>query len=168
MRDVFIVLGAGIIVVAIGIAVLAPEDKSMQDPVAGTVPATRTSVSAQELAHGERSTVVRRTNYLINSTSELSEVWNMIETDAQQPEVDFTRNSVVAVFAGKKPTAGHDIEVTKVEDGIVRKVFLKLTSPGVSCLLAQSLTQPYQIIEIPKTSLAYAHEDTAITESCLR
>lgn len=169
MRDAFIVLGAGIIAVAIGVAVLAPENEPMRAPVEGTMPSARTKeVSFQEIAHGERSTVVRRTNYIINSTSELTEVWKMIETDGQPPEVDFTRNSVIAVFAGKKPTAGYDIEVAKIEDGIVRKVFLKLTSPGGSCLLAQSLTQPYQIIEVPKASLPLTHEDTNVTTSCLR
>ena len=124
-------------------------------------------VSFRELAHGSQSTVSRRANYIIMSPTELSALWKMIDAGGEAPTVDFSANEVVAVFAGDKPTAGYDIEVIKVEDAGTRLVNVVLTKPGGSCLLAEVQTNPYQIIEVPKTALTLTHEDQTTTPSCL-
>ncbi|MBI5405890.1 protease complex subunit PrcB family protein [Candidatus Kaiserbacteria bacterium] len=126
------------------------------------------TVPFSELAHGSQSTVTRRTNYLITSPDQLRELWKMIDTAGQTPTVDFAQNDVIAVFAGTKPTVGYAIAVTEVADEEIRTVTLTLTEPGGSCLLAQSLTAPYQVIVVAKTTLPLTHADTTATVSCLR
>ncbi len=121
----------------------------------------------EEIAHGERSEITVRKSYLVTSASELTALWRLIDTEGQPPTIDFTKESVVAVFAGKKSTAGYDIKVTQVTDSVSRMVTITLTNPGGSCLLAQTETAPYHIVRVPLTALALTHEDKIVTTSCL-
>lgn len=70
------------------------------------------------------------------------------------PSVDFDRDGVVAVFMGERPTGGHSIEVERVvlrEDGKLL-VEILLRSPGPECLTTLALTQPYQIVSVPRVA----------------
>ena len=65
------------------------------------------------------------------------------------PLVDFNKEIVVAVFLGERPTGGHDIEITKVEqtDGkLVVSVVERKPPPG--SLTTQAFTQPFHIIKV--------------------
>jgi len=128
-------------------------------PVAIAVPFT-------ELAHGTQSDVSTRTNYLITSMSELDKLWEMVNATSTPPTVDFSSNYVAAVFAGQRMTGGYAIAVSKVADTQNRLVTITITSPDSSCMVTQSTTAPYQIVEIPKTSLPFTHEDQTSTTSC--
>ena len=120
-----------------------------------------------ELSRGTQSMETRRVNYLISSTADLAKLWKLIDAGGQSPAVDFATRSVIAVFAGTKPTTGYDISVTGVEDGDTRVVTITLSSPDSTCLLGESLTPPYQIIELPKTALSLEHKNVSTTTNCL-
>jgi hypothetical protein len=169
MRSTFITFAIGIIAVAVSVWFFS-RDTVVPAPVveAPVVKNSSTDVSFVELANGDRSKVTTRVNYLIKSSSELTELWKMIDASGQPPDVDFKTDSVIAIFAGKKPTDGYSIAVSGVEDSGSRKVSITLTNPGGSCLPAQIETSPYQIVEFPKTALPLTHEDTTATASCLR
>jgi N-acetylmuramic acid 6-phosphate (MurNAc-6-P) etherase len=121
-----------------------------------------------ELVSGTKSSVNQRVNYLITSQDELLELWNMIDASGAPPTVDFTKDVVLALFAGEEPTNGFSISVSKIEDSAsARQVIIELSQPGGSCVLAQSTTSPYEIVETSLTSLPLTHEDEATTTSCL-
>ena len=128
-------------------------------PAAVTVPFTA-------LAEGPRSDVSSRVNYLITTQEELDALWELLKEPPPPPTVDFNTKVVAAVFAGKAPTTGYAITVAEGEDVDKRVVKIELTKPDESCVLAQSVTAPYQIIELPKTSLPFTHADTWVTKSC--
>ena len=110
-----------------------------------------------------------RANYLITTQAGLSQLWRMLGTGAPAlPAVDFTQDDVIAVFAGSEPTAGYAISVAKVADAANRLVTVTLSSPDSTCVLAESLTAPYQVVELAKTALPLAHEDTTATTNCLQ
>ena len=170
MRDTLIVIGLALVAIVIGVFMFlygqgtfssTPPAAVSYTPPAVTVPFT-------QLAQGEHSTVSTRANYLITSKSELADLWAMVDARGQVPAVDFTTNSVIAVFAGKEPTAGYTIAVSKIQDASTREVIVTLSAPGGSCVLAQKATAPYQIIELPKTSLNLTHQDLLTTTSCLK
>ncbi len=170
MRDTLIIIGLAFVAVVVGAFLFLYGRESLSNAsssaVAYNTPAA--TVPFTELAQGVQSSVSVRANYLITSESQLSELWKMIDARGQTPVVNFATHDVVAVFAGKEPTAGYTITVSKVEDTNTREVTVALTSPGGSCVLAQSVTAPYQVVELPKTSLPLTHTDQAITASCLR
>jgi hypothetical protein len=130
--------------------------------------AVGTPVLFTELARGDHSDVSRRANFLITSSSELSQLWKMIDSQSEKPTIDFTKNTVVALFMGTKPTGGYSIEVTRVSDGEKRTVSALLKTPGGSCIVDQVVTNPYQIVSVPITTLAFGHTDEASTISCLQ
>jgi len=173
MRDIATTIAVGIVAVTIGVFVFSYVDGPIalitrDAPGATPVSPHLGPVVFTQIAHGAHSSVTRRTNYIVTSSSELTELWKMIEVEGQPPAIDFATHEVIAVFAGKEPTAGYDIKVSQVEDSASRKVTVLLTKPGGSCLLAQSVTNPYQVIVVPKTALDLTHEDLLTTVGCLQ
>lgn len=166
----------GVAVVAIVVTALlflyraqySPESLSDRSAQAvANVVSTTTPVQFVEIARGVQSMEARRVNYLITSTDELARLWEMIDAGGTPPPVNFATHRVMALFAGGEPTTGHTIEAAKIEDGAVRKVFITLTKPGNNCIVAQSVTTPYQIIEVPTTALSVEHWDTVRQTDCL-
>lgn len=169
MKKEFIILGIVVAAVAAGVVVFAYDRIVPQAAVQNYAPPKEsTKVSFRELAHGDQAEITVRVNYLITSTSELSELWALIDAKGQPPPVDFKTDHVIALFAGKQPTIGHKIEVSQVADSDMRMVSLTLSKPGASCLSAKKVTAPYQVVQLPKTTLTLTHEDKIETISCLR
>lgn len=167
-RNAFSILIVAGIAIAIGVALFRYTDDSVSDT---TPPNTSVSpVSYIELASGTQSTETESVNYLVTSKTELAELWKMIDNGDNliPPTVDFNRYDVIAVFAGKVPTAGYAISISKVEDGASRAVTVLTQRPGASCLAAQLITSPYQIVQLPKTALPMTHSDVEDVLSCLR
>ncbi|MFM2330723.1 MAG: hypothetical protein RLZZ26_230 [Candidatus Parcubacteria bacterium] len=137
---------------------------------AASLPAAVNGVSVPftELAHGDRSDVTRRANFLITSSEELSLLWKMVNTSSAKPAVDFTTDMVIAVFAGTEPTLGYSISVANVSDADRRVVAVTVSKPGGSCVEGDTVTTPYQIIVLPKTALPFTHVDRVTTVSCLQ
>jgi len=167
MRPALSALALIVVAVAIGVGVFLYGGANAPSAV-GPVPVVGTNIPFTELASGAQSSVTRRTNYLIISTNQLRELWKLIGASGSLPSVDFTTHSVIAIFAGEEPTAGYSIAVTRITDGTSRDVSIELTTPGVSCLAAETITTPYQILKVPLTALPYTHQDTATTTGCLQ
>lgn len=158
-----ILLGALLVLlIGAGVMILRPEPKDAE-----VAPTGGTAVSYVELVSGTQSTVLERKNYRIVSQAQLSLLWRMLDTQGTAPVVDFDNREVLAFFAGSAPTAGYAITALEITDADTRHVRVKLTQPGGSCVLAQAITAPYQIIEIPKTPGALTHDDVVETTSCL-
>ncbi len=155
MKATLILLGLLLVVVAGMFAV----GSSWSGPAAALVPFTI-------LAEGPHSVIDSRVNYLITTQEEFAALWELLKEPPPAPTVDFSANVVAAVFAGEAPTTGYAIAVAEVEDADSRIVKIELARPDESCVLAQSLTAPYQIIELPKTSLPFTHSDIWTTKAC--
>ena len=156
MTYLYLFLGLVVIVAMAGMFMVGPDRGG---PAAVIVPFTA-------LAEGAQSEVSARVNYLITTPEELAELWKLLKEPPPPPTVDFDKNVVAAIFAGEVPTAGYSITVAEVRDTADRMVKVELTKPGEGCVLAQSVAAPYQIIELPKTSLPFTHEDIVTTVRC--
>jgi hypothetical protein len=75
----------------------------------------------------------------------------MYEGGPPAPEVDFSRNSVIAVFQGDQRSSGFDISVSKIikKDGRVT-VHVKEVIPEDACKVLMVITQPFHIVLIKK------------------
>lgn len=166
MKDSFLAFGLIILALLVGVGIFLYSTQPAAAPISQTTPSKE--VAFTELAQGTHSKEKRRVNYLIQSTSELTRLWSMIDAAGSPPAIDFSTDSVIAVFAGEQPTLGHSIEVTRVEDGEKRKVTIMFSKPGGSCVIGQALTSPYQIVKVSKTSLSLTHETLTSTISCLQ
>jgi hypothetical protein len=168
-RDSLIILGVALMAVAIGVGVFLSGR--------GEVPNTSLSAAANTqqpavivpftpLVSGSQSKVTTRVNYVITSPDQLNKLWKMVDAVGTPPKVDFSKDAVIAVFAGQQSTAGYAISVSKIVDSGARMVSVTIQKPGDTCMVGQVLTAPYEIVAIPTTSLPLAHEDVSTTVSC--
>ena len=70
---------------------------------------------------------------------------------APLPAVDFGVHSVIAICAGDRPTGGWTLEARSVkefEGGL--RVQAELCAPAADALMPQVVTQPYQILLVPR------------------
>jgi len=169
MRDTIIVIVLAFVAIAIGawFFFYNPMPTGQATPAVALTP-TAVDVPFTVLSSGTQSSVLERKNYLITSDAELRQLWKMIGNTDPAPTVDFTQNEVIAVFAGTEPTAGYTIAVSKILDATERLVTITLDKPGGSCVLADMITAPYQIISLAKSSLPLAHQELDTTTSCLQ
>jgi hypothetical protein len=68
------------------------------------------------------------------------------------PAVDFSKEMVIAVFDGDKPTGGYTLRIKKVvSTPKATEVKVATTSPSKGAATSQMVTQPYDIVATPKT-----------------
>ncbi len=121
------------------------------------------------LAKGQDAQVLERKNFAVYTQQDYASLWAMAYGDeaAERPVVDFSSSYVIGVFAGRKPSGGYDIGVSRVTDeNAVRTVGITLTSPGAGCVTTQALTSPFELIVLPLSDRALAKADEAVTAPC--
>ncbi len=78
---------------------------------------------------------------------------------AQLPTIDFSKEMVVCVLAGEKPTAGYGIEVVDARfDGKAMVLGTRETKPKEDAIVPQIVTHPYHMIATPLTNASFRIE----------
>jgi len=114
--------------------------------IQGGVP-TRTIDKGTQSSIDAARTVVART------PQEWTAVWRAHAHGKPAPAIDFTREMVVGVFLGTRPTAGYGVEIAGArEDAGVLVVQYREGSPPRDAMTAQVLTMPYHLVAVPKAS----------------
>ena len=70
------------------------------------------------------------------------------------PEIDFSKEMVIGVFAGQKNSGGYEVEIVKIlkEENSI-KVLYKERVPLPDEVVTAVITQPYHFIKMPKEDL---------------
>ncbi len=113
------------------------------------------------IARGTDSSYLNVRQMAIRSSRRWSNVWQLhtynTEPPPPIPQVDFSRHSVIAVFAGQKPTSGYSIKIIKVEingsqtkDPEAIAISVRHRQPKAGDFVTEALTYPYHMIWIPK------------------
>jgi len=107
------------------------------------------ALEVRRVGQWTRTGVAEARRLVIRDANAWAEFWSELGV-GERPEVDFTRDLVVAVAAGQRPTGGHEIAVEKVarNDGVLTISVLE-TSPGPNCMTTAALTQPVDVVVIP-------------------
>ena len=109
------------------------------------------SVPIRTIDKGIMSNIDAGRQATARSTEEWAALWNQHAGERTRPNVDFSRDVVVAVFMGTRPTAGFAVEIVGVrQEGQALIVSYKETRPGPDSLTAQVLTSPYHIVAVPR------------------
>jgi hypothetical protein len=114
-------------------------------------------MSAQSMAaprtieKGDQSNVDDAKQVLVRTEAEWTKLWTQHNPDRPRPSVDFSKEMVVAVFMGSRPTAGFSTTITSaiVANGALI-VHYRDTMPGAGTVSAQVLTFPYHLVAIPR------------------
>jgi hypothetical protein len=135
----------------------APEPET---PVPAPSPAPSTSqgyapygnppaVEVRRLGQWTRTGISEARRLVIRDANAWAEFWSELGVGGR-PEVDFTRDLVVAVAAGQQPTGGHEIAVDQVtnRNGELTISVVEIT-PGPNCMTTSALTQPVDVVVLP-------------------
>jgi hypothetical protein len=102
---------------------------------------------------GEQSNVEDARQVVVRTEAEWTKLWQQHGPDRTMPAVDFSKEMVVGVFMGSRPTAGYNISIvsTFAKDGSVL-VRYQESRPRPGMMTAQVLTFPYHLVAIQKAS----------------
>lgn len=104
-------------------------------------------MSFTTLARGASSQIEEPRTAVVRTAAEWSKIWTEHGAMEKPPEVDFARSTVIAVFAGTRPTAGHSVEITRIEKEAAGLVVTYVErAPGPDQMAAQVLTSPFHIV----------------------
>ena len=102
---------------------------------------------------GEQSNIDEAKQVVMRTEAEWTKLWQQHSPDRKRPAVDFSKDMVVGVFMGSRPTAGYNVSIvsTFAKDGNVL-VQYRESQPRPSAMAAQVLTFPYHLVAVPKTT----------------
>ena len=106
------------------------------------------------LAKGLHSGVKRQEYYDLHKASDFAVWWHRAYATRSYkptlPDVDFSKDMVIAVFMGEKTHGGYSIAVTNVQVAADNyDVEITVTVPGPGCRTTQALTQPFEFVAVP-------------------
>jgi hypothetical protein len=91
-------------------------------------------------------------DYVINIQYEWEELWEITFSTKYPPPdipaIDFSINTIIAVYLGERATGGYAIEIVDIiETNSNIVVYVKETSPEPDSMVTMLLTQPYHIVK---------------------
>ena len=109
------------------------------------------SVAMRTVDKGVMSNMDEGRQATVRSADAWSRLWMQHAGDRTRPTVDFTKDVVVAVFMGTRPTGGFAVEITGIrQEGASLVVLYKETRPAPDGVAAQVLTSPFHIVAVPR------------------
>lgn len=167
MRDKLIFIGVAVVAVVVGVLVFLSGGTAASDSSSSIVnnqPSAAVVVPFTKLIQGTQSKIAGRVNYNIVSSSELSALWKSIGAKGTPPAVDFTKQTVLAVFAGTESTSS--IEIAKIEDTNSRLVSISIAKTVGACAQKVGTTSSYEMAAVSVSSLPLTHKDVLTTVPC--
>jgi hypothetical protein len=128
----------------------ATEPQSEAQPAQGYAPyASTRTIDIRRLGQWTRTGIAESRRLVIRDANAWSQFWSELGV-GERPNVDFTRDVVVAVAAGQRSTGGFEIAVDRITqtDGELSVEVVERT-PGPNCMTAASLTQPVDVVVVP-------------------
>jgi hypothetical protein len=102
------------------------------------------------IARGGTSAIEARREVVIRDEAAWQKLWREHDWNHPAPPIDFTRRTVVGLFAGTRATAGYAIEITALRaDGKTLVVTYREESPSPGAMVAQVLTMPFHLVSVP-------------------
>jgi hypothetical protein len=110
------------------------------------------SLELRRLGQWTRTGIAESRRLVIRDANAWAGFWSELGV-GDRPDVDFNRDMVIAVAAGQRSSGGHEIAVERIDQandaltiGVVE------TSPGPNCMTTASLTQPVDVVVIPRVN----------------
>ena len=135
-------------------------------------PAQPAGESFTVLAQGTTSAIDRERFAVIRDEAAFKALWNQhnagVSPTPPVPEVNFSKDMVIAGFAGTRDTGGYVLRF----DALLRKgndleARLTLMQPSNQCMVAQMMTAPFVLVTTHRNSLRVSFKrDTKISPQC--
>jgi hypothetical protein len=113
----------------------------------------QTAVPMRPIDKGLNSDIDSARQVVVRTGDEWSRLWTQHAGERTKPAVDFSKDVVLAVFMGSRPTAAFTVEIVGTRaEGTTLVVSYRETRPAPGGVAAQILTSPYHIVAVPKAS----------------
>jgi hypothetical protein len=103
------------------------------------------------IAKGDVSGQQTAKQVTIRTDAEWKSLWKDHAPESTMPSVDFSKDMVVGVFLGTRPSSGHEVEIVGVrmqDSDLVVEYVQK--QPGRGMMAAQVLSEPFHLVSVPK------------------
>ena len=112
------------------------------------------SVSFETVARGVHSRLSEPLQAVIRTPEEWAALWTRHAGVEPPPFVDFTRDMVVAIFAGARPTSGYQVEIAgvRVVDQNIEVTYRERTPPA-GAPRRPVVTAPFDVIRLPRSEM---------------
>jgi hypothetical protein len=116
-----------------------------------TVAVMQIAAPLRLLDKGDQSNVDDGRQTVARTAAEWNTLWRLHAPDREQPKVDLSREMVLAVFLGSRPSAGFGVEIVRArEEAGALVVEYRETRPARGMLAAQVITSAYAIAAVPR------------------
>ncbi len=133
-------------------APVAPPSEQAPPPQGYAPYGTAGTLEIRRLGQWTRTGISESRRLVIRDANAWAEFWSELGV-GERPDVDFTRDLVVAVAAGQRPTGGHEIAVGQVaQNSGALTISVVETTPGPNCMTTASLTQPVDVVVVPNVN----------------
>jgi hypothetical protein len=106
-----------------------------------------TSVAFTTVHRGSDSQVEDAKNVTVRTAEEWRALWKAHSFSLPLPKVDFTKEMVVGVFLGMRPTGGHAVTITAIDvKGDALVVAYRVETPAPNAMVTQALTSPVHLV----------------------
>lgn len=118
-----------------------------------------TSVPFTSVARGTVSGIANPQDIVIQSAQEWLALWSRHAPTTPPPPVDFAMEVVIGIFAGQRPTAGHEVQIVAIERGVAEVIVVyQVREPRSGALVAQMLTYPFHLVRLPRQGVPVRFE----------
>ena len=112
-----------------------------------------------------------RARVVIRSDAQWAQAWDRVVDRVmpkpERPAVDFSREIVVLVAMGQRPSGGYAVAIDGVFEADGRLyVRVNERSPGQSCFVTAALTQPVDAVRVPRRDLGVSFVERSETVEC--
>ena len=109
------------------------------------------ALPVRTLDRGAQSGIQTTRREVVRTATVWNALWAAHASGRPAPEVDFSRDMVVAMFAGSRPSAGYSIEIVSVErENGALTVKFRESAPPSDAMVAEVLTSPFHLAVVQR------------------
>lgn len=140
------------------------------------IPAGATTVAwndagAVRIAHSYSSGFRQPVRTMVDNDADWQAMWRRytanIGDPPPAPAIDFTRYEVLVAALGERNSGGYDMSIGRIAStNDYLYVVLVSTRPGSRCLATAALTQPVDIVRVPRRHLPVMFIEQSVQDDC--
>ena len=144
-----------------------PPAPAPEAPAAAPETPADSTVELRRIGRWVGSSIRGSRRLVIRDQGTWSQFWSELGAGVR-PEVDFSRDLVIAVASGERTSGGHDIQVRSVtRAGGELRIEVLETSPGAGCVTTTALTQPVDVVVVPAAGVTgWSFIDRNLNRDC--
>ncbi len=123
---------------------------------------SKSETEFETIDKGTQSGYQKRASIIIKDKDRWEEIWNLHSSNLDQiphiPEIDFSKDMVIAIFRGEFPSSGFSTEVSSINEKDGRLEVVVTETDDIKGMVLDVITYPFHIIKIQKTDLPIEFE----------